>query len=156
MQIAVNNLVVIILGLSMFISGGYFLSTIVEGSQDAVASLSPSAEERYLESFPSNQEVYVPTRTVEVEEDSAVIPYGVYNRGDTEATYEATLTLLPEGTDQSAYSVASRPATLRGGERQILSVVVTSDSWDQRQTQFLLEVKNEGSVVDGQVVYVET
>lgn len=137
MRMGVNVLVVIILGLTMFGAASYFLGSIVTNAQSSVDRLSAEQRQAMLDSFPRDQELYLPETSFQEEGGSVSIPYGVYNRYEGEITTEMEIDCGGCGATAS-----SLQANVSPGDRRILEAVVTNESWSSGQHVFTLAVSN--------------
>jgi hypothetical protein len=140
MRIAVNTLVVIVLGLVMFSSGMYFLYTIMTNAEDTVQRVSASEREQVLDSFPANQELYVADETLDVDDGAAHLVFGVYNRYDTNLSLTYNITC--ESCSSQSFDVAALPTSVQSGERRVLQAQISNESWTGDQHVFSLNVTN--------------
>jgi len=153
MKVAVNTLVVIILGIVMVTSGFYFLYTITTNAESSVERVSQSEREQVLNAFPANQELYLGDETVRPENGAATIVFGVYNRYDSNLSLSYTVTC--ESCSSPALQVATIPTTLASGDRRVLQAQISNESeWSSGQHVLSLNVSNQsGSPVLGKETF---
>lgn len=156
MKVAVNTLVVIILGITMFGAGMYFLSTIVTSAQSSIDDISQSRKDELLQNFPSNQEVYIANQNIEPQDGTAQLAFGVYNRYQSSMNVTASVTCESCGIGPSP-SVSTIDQSVNPGQRKILQALITNETWGDGQHVFTLSVENAsdgGQVIGDKTFYV--
>lgn len=157
MQVAVGNMVTIILGVVTFIGGTILLGNIIDTTESQVEQLTQQERSDYLNSFPPRQTFYVPHARGTIEDNTMRIPFGIYNPSEDERTYNIEIELENEGSieELSADDITyQREYTLDGGERQIFTAIVNSNTWPREQATFIMILNDEeGEEIDKKAVF---
>lgn len=138
---AVNTLVVIVLGLVMFSTGMYFLSTIMTNAEESINQVSEQRREEVLRSFPPGDELYIPSGTIEPEDGTASLIFGVYNRYGSNISVKATIQCVT-CSDPDSMSFNYLETSIDQGDRRVLRGSVTNETWSDGQHVFELNVSN--------------
>ena len=143
MQVAVGNMVTIILGITTFIGGTVMLGNIMDTAGGQVEQLTQQERDDYLNSFPPRQTFYVPHARGTIEDNIMRIPFGIYNAAEEERTFTLNVSEESEITDFNPELIYQENYTIGPGEREIFTSIIESQTWPQEQATFILTLSRD-------------
>jgi hypothetical protein len=154
MRLAVNTVVVIILGLVMVSTGIYFLQSIL-GLQENVQDVGPGERETILNNMPRGDKVYVHTNPASPENSVVRMPVAIRNTASSNITPSFTTRCISCGGTSMDFTTTDR--TVRPGETAVVLGLLSNDTWAAGQHTMLLNVSNQsGGKIGATTVIVQS
>lgn len=152
MEVAIGNVVTIILGIVTFIGGAMVLNTIMTTTTTQVDQLADSQRQEYLQSFPPRRTLYLPQIRFRLDENQVTIPFGISNPSSNAETYTVNITEVPSSPSETAPTfdhnvLLNQPYELAPGEKKLFLGIIQSTAWPEDQTTFVLELKDSSGTV---------
>jgi hypothetical protein len=154
MRLAVNTVVVIILGLVMVSTGIYFLQSIV-GLQETVDAIGPRRRATILKNIPRGDTVYVHSNPASPENSVVRMPVAVRNTAATNVSPSFSVECTSCGGTSMDFTTTNR--TIRPGDTGVLLGLLANDTWSPGQHTMLLNVTNQtGGSIGATTVIVQS
>jgi hypothetical protein len=140
MQLAVNTVVVIVLGMVMVSTGIYFLQQITSVEEE-INDISPGKKETILNNRPRGDEVYIHDSSITLQDNAVPVALAVTNRrgNNLSPSFEVNCISCGGTTIEFAYNERK----IRPGNTVVMQGLISNKTWSPGQHTLVFNVTNQ-------------